>query len=88
MNAHGKTLMANIIANKIKSILTRPKIQPITLEWKLDQRDPNHEEITFDKNDRTAESNKAPRTSRRLKKTPVTMNEDFLWKSSLKTIRN
>jgi lysophospholipase L1-like esterase len=45
MNASGKTLMANIISNKIKSILTRSKIQPITLEWKSDQRDPTCEEI-------------------------------------------
>jgi hypothetical protein len=56
MNASGKTLMANIIVSNIKNILTRPKIQPITLKWKLDQMDPTHEEITSEnKYDRTAE---------------------------------
>jgi hypothetical protein len=86
MNASGKTMMANIITSNIKNILTRSKIKPIILEWKLDQMDPTHAEITSDKNDRTAESkNNAPWTSRRQRKKPVTRNEDFLWTSSLKT---
>jgi hypothetical protein len=47
--------MANVISSNIKNILTRSKIKPITLEWKLGQLDPTLEEITSDKNDRTAE---------------------------------
>jgi hypothetical protein len=81
MNTTGKEWMAELVASNIKQILTRQKRPPITSKWKDDQVDFSSNEVIFDIQSDSASESKdiVIRTSRRQRKTPMTIHEDFLW---------
>jgi len=82
LNNLGKAKISKQLSLQLQSVLQGKKDIPVTLSWTKDHTSNMHDE-TQDQVEKppstTAieQNNSAPRTSNRLKKTPVTMNEDF-----------
>ena len=88
----GKAKISKQLSLQLQSILQWKKDIPISLSWTTDHTNNMHDE-TQDQvkkppsNHHYRTKNSGPRTSNRLKKTPVIMNEDFFWTTgSLKQV--
>jgi len=81
MNAAGKELIAQRIANNIRGVLTRQTTTPISMTWKEDLTEFSQEENEVEERSDGVLDWKVPelRSSERHRKQPVTRSDDFLW---------
>jgi hypothetical protein len=92
LNNLGKAKVSKQLSLQLLSVLQRKKAIPVSLSWTKDHANNIHyktqDQVKKPPSTTTTEQNtSAPRTSNRLKKTPVTMNEDFFWTTgSLKQV--
>jgi len=83
LNNLGKVKVSKQLSFQLLSVLQQKKDIPISLSWAKDHTNNMHDETQNEVENppsttTTEQSNSAPRTSNRIKKTPITMNEDFL----------
>jgi len=82
LNNLGKAKISKQLSFQLQSVLQGKKDIPVTLSWTKDHTNnmPDETQDQVEKPPFTTaieQNNSARRTSNRLKKTPVTMNEDF-----------
>lgn len=81
LNLSGKEKMAKLLGESINKPISREENTPIRLKWKGTKEEPTPKDAKeIITNDDIKEPNlQDTRSSKRQKRTPATMNDDFLW---------